>query len=136
MAKFYKVVTSSLESAWLGDHFRDDGIAKFIVQYKVNEFVKPVVGNLMVFSSLEAAKEWRWGVINTKSFIYECEIKNIVPREKAFFVETGVNNIISKLEAFFQLRQKHKSTKEIVRKKEPPKGTVFCRQVKLTNLVG
>lgn len=40
--KYYKVVTKDLKSAWLGDssNILQDRM-EFIVQYKVDEFVKP-----------------------------------------------------------------------------------------------
>lgn len=139
MAKFYKVVTNSLESAWIGSKSNRSTCMNFVVKYVVGQFVRPKTGQLMVFSSLEDAESWRNSIYLCDRHthkIYECEIKNIVPEHKAFFVRSIPMYIQRKLTEYMKLRSKHKSTKTIERDAcTIPTGTVFCRQVKLTNLV-
>ena len=140
MQKYYKVVTKDLKSAWLGENMvkiKCLGLSKFIIKYKVGKFVKPLAGNLMVFDSFDAARYWIDYTFDTSSLhnIYECEVKNIIPRNKAFFVYTNPANIVESLNEYLKLRTKHKSTKSISRHGSIPEGTVFCKQVKLTNLI-
>lgn len=142
MQKYYKVVTKDLKSAWLGSPnnystIKSTGFSDFIIQYKLGEFVKPLAGNLMVFESLEMAEKWLDIVFYfAEHSIYECEIKNVVPRDKAFFVYTHPQTIVESLKEYLQLRKKHRSTKTIETDiDDAPDGTVFCRQVKLTKLI-
>lgn len=132
---YFKVVTRNLTSAWIG-RGSNSLVKDFVVQYKINEFVKPKVGQLMVFESLDDAKSWQENQGNVGLHIYECKVKNIVPRNKALFVHTYIPNIVAQLSKYLSLRKKHKSTANIARWPNAiPNGTVFCREVMLTKKI-
>jgi len=66
-SKCYKVTTSLLCSAHVS--------GEYAIQYKLNEYVKPKVGSIVVFDTLYNANLWRQWTCIGKSIIFEAEAK-------------------------------------------------------------
>lgn len=136
--KYYKIVKLSSKSKYLYTSCRihDTGIA---CTYIKNEWTHPhIVGSkLMVFNNLSNAKTFIIDTCGSKDIIFECEV--IKPSRKWGGFSKNTYHVMS--ETFrnaMKLRYKKKKHSHLLVKTcdSPPRGTIFCDAVKLTNKVG
>ncbi len=132
--KYYKVVSPDLRSS-LQRHLPDN----FIVQYKINEWVKSNIPHtkLMVFDEINAARRLLNLHYNTRRAIYEIKVKN--PSKKGLFIsyigDLSTYNTNSFMNAFTKLIHKLKSKKQFFQNNGLPSNTVFVKEVKLIKRV-
>lgn len=134
MAKiYYKVVNNELKSAVISKNqdrinmYCSVGSLDFCVQYKINEWVKPVVygTKLMVFNDLFLAEDFA-NTLNDSN-IYKCHVKN--PSRFGFIAYLDdINRLYPKFLRLIKNKKKRTNFRTGV---SALQGTVFCSAVKL-----
>lgn len=117
--KYYKVVTKDLLSYIDTQYALSMQNEKFIIQYKIGEFVKPKIPNsqLFVFNSLEEAQQWHMRGLR----LFECEVKN--PRK------AKICPVWLPMEEFWKLIKNKKKTVRHCMDTQYMRG---CDEIKLT----
>lgn len=138
--KYYKVVRninnklySCITYNWAFYDFILDKIpdvprAKFVVEYRIGEFVSPKIeeSKLFVFLNLESAESFfcKEGRFIHDLEIYECEIDDKCEDEKSYFMGS-----LFRAEDKFLNNINHSFDEDYI------DGTVFCEKVKLLRKV-
>ena len=126
--KYYKVVTGSLKSSQV-KYWWTDYREKYLVQYKIGEWVEPKVegSSLMVFSSLEDALRFVSSNVSNHK-IFECEIEGAKKNGIFSGQFTKIDALLSECK---KLKKAKKGWTHLCNTTGIPKGTVFADRVKL-----
>ena len=129
---YYKVVGKNLDSYGFTCGFLP---GSFNIKYKIGEWVEPPPGmDLFVFDNLNDAKSFR---PNSDFVIFGVNVRK--PRKKGLFRQVGWGwtreQRIDILNTWTKRRLQKKKFINENKYEQPPKGTIFCRSVKLIKQV-
>jgi len=130
MKTFYKALTAN-NNSYTKD--RSD----INVNYKLDQWVRPKINQLMVFSSLENARKFV-DPNDEMAKIYECHIEN--PNIDGFWCSELMYKIVAQYSDDKSYRSVYKQIKNDNKLNQkrlesyycPPKGTIFCDAIMLT----
>ncbi len=122
---YYKITTRDLKSVHIDN--------RYTVTYVLNEWVKPIIGKLMIFDTFDNAYFWI-NEMATNFRIFESEAEGVIEPGFKYWITSNLA-LNKSMEQFWKDGIPHPEIWPDKHLEEVPTGTLFADSVKLVKLI-